>query len=81
VKRPPKTVYVLFDKDGEECGIFMSQSDADCDALGPRFRPYRVRRYTLKTAAVRGTDLEKSGLKNPSSAKKPKSKSSGTRGR
>jgi hypothetical protein len=46
-KSPPKVVWVLFDKDGEECGLFMNSEDAHNDACGPRFRSYTVFAYKL----------------------------------
>lgn len=47
-KQPLKSIYVLYDNDGEWAGTYDTWDEADGDAVGPRFRPkYTVREYRL----------------------------------
>ena len=45
--RPPKTVWVLFDKRGYAEGHYSTKEEAESGAWGPLFRPFAVRQYAL----------------------------------
>lgn len=47
MKRPPKFLYALLDRDGELAGTYESKDEAEADAVGPRFRRFSVRAYGL----------------------------------
>lgn len=46
-RRPPATLFILFDESGEPCGVYETREEATDDACGPRFRRFRVREYLL----------------------------------
>ena len=47
-KQPPRKLFALFGNDGEWKGTYKTFGEADCDAVGPAFRPdYEVRTYGL----------------------------------
>jgi hypothetical protein len=47
-RKPYKSLWALFDHDGDFAGTYDSKDGAKEDAVGPRFRPsFSVRRYDL----------------------------------
>lgn len=45
-RKPPLSLYALFDQERALAGVYESREEADTDAVGPRFRQhYEVRQY------------------------------------
>ena len=48
----PRRRWLLFDRDGAECGRYCTKDCATRDAVGPRFRTFRVGRARCAMALI-----------------------------